>query len=63
MAELSWCHSFLPSQPLATSVVVIICYLSIFIFLFLLVMRPNVGYSLLIHEVFLDHTQPTQHSR
>ena len=34
-----------------------------FIFLFLLALQPNARYGLLIHEVFLDHTQPTQHSR
>jgi len=32
-------------------------------FFFLLALQPNAGYGLLIHEVFLDHTQPTQHSR
>jgi len=30
----------------------------------LLALQPNfAGYGLLIHEVFLDHTQPTQNSR
>jgi len=27
------------------------------------VLQPNACYGLLIHEVFLDHTQTTQHSR
>lgn len=34
MAELSWCHFFSPGQPLVTSVVVIICYLSVHLLLF-----------------------------
>ena len=33
------------------------------IFFFLSALQPNVGYDLLTHEVFLDHSQPTQHSR
>ena len=32
-------------------------------FSFLLALQLNAGYGLLIHEVFLDHTQPTHHSR
>ena len=28
----------------------------------LLALQPNAGQGLLIHEVFLDHTQPTKHS-
>jgi len=29
----------------------------------LLALQLNAGYGLHIHEIFLDHTQPTQHSR
>ena len=38
-------------------------FFSFFLSFFLLALQPNAGYGLLIPEVFLDHTQPTQHSR
>jgi len=63
----SYCHivfhiAFL-EEAFISKLIVILRIHYIIMFFFLLALQPKAGYGLLIHEVFLDHTQPTQHSR